>query len=36
VGTDAVAADDDDEGVAQFGEAFVGQEDAVAGQLLED
>jgi hypothetical protein len=36
VGADAAAADDDDKGVAQFGEAFVGQEDAVAGELLED
>jgi hypothetical protein len=36
VGADAAAADDDYEGVAQFGEAFVCQEDAVAGELLED
>lgn len=32
----AAAADYDDEGVAEFGEAFVAQEDAVPGELFED
>jgi hypothetical protein len=32
----AAATDDDDKGVAQLGEAFVREEDAVARQLLED
>lgn len=36
VGADAAAADDDHEGIAEFGEALVGEEDAVAGELLED
>ena len=36
MGAHATAADDDHEGVAQFGEAFVGEEDAVAGELFED
>lgn len=36
VGADAAAADDDYKGVAQLGEAFVGEEDAVTGELLED
>lgn len=36
MGSYAAEADDDDEGVAQLGEALVGEEDAVAGELLED
>ena len=36
MGADATAANDDHEGVAEFGEAFVGEEDSVACQLFED
>lgn len=36
MGADATAADDDDKGVAQLGESFVGEEDAVASQLFQD
>ena len=36
MGTDATAADDDDEGIAQLLQALVAEEDAVACELLED
>jgi hypothetical protein len=36
VGANATAANDDDEGVAEFGEAFVGEEDAVSCELFEN
>jgi hypothetical protein len=36
VGANATAANDDDEGVAEFGEAFVGKEDAVSCELFEN
>lgn len=32
----ATTADDDDKGVAQFGEPFIGEEDAVTRQLFQD
>jgi hypothetical protein len=36
VGTDAAAADYNDEGGAEFGEAVVGEEDAVSSQLFQN
>jgi hypothetical protein len=36
VGANATAANDDDEGVAEFGETFVGEEDAVSCELFEN
>lgn len=36
VGVDVVVVDDDYEGIVEFGEVLVGEEDVVVGELFED